>query len=187
MFPDPKHRRIFHLHNFMGCRMDIFKYAREIELQSEQLYRDLATQSPIQEIASIFGFLAGEERRHCELLRTMSRHAAFPSIEKSSILIDSKAAFKNLSEHFTAPGTIAVDREYALGAALDFEKKSISLYEKALMELAPGSDDERSRPVLLQILEQEKNHARLVESLMEFHRHPHEWLENAEWNHLDEF
>jgi rubrerythrin len=167
--------------------MDILEYAREIELQSEQLYRDLASQSPIQEIVSIFGFLAGEERRHYELLQAMSRHATFPPIEKSSIMIDSKAAFKNLSEHFTAPGTIAIDREYALSTALDFERKSISLYEKALAELTKGPNNERSCPVVMQIVEQEKNHMLLVESLMAFHRHPHEWLENAEWRHLDEF
>ena len=167
--------------------MDILEFAREIEAKGEKLYRDVAAQSPEQEIRSIFGFLAGEERLHYELLQAMSQHTTLPPIGRSSILSDSKAAFKKLSEQFTKPGTIAIDREYALSTALELENKSVSLYEKAGAELIIGPDNERSRQVLEQLVEQEKNHARLVESLMKFQRHPYEWLENAEWNHLDEY
>jgi Uncharacterized conserved protein len=167
--------------------MDILEYACEIETRGEQLYREMAAQSSIKEIGSIFGFLAGEEKRHFEVLQAMGLHTTLPLIGKSAILNDSKAAFKNLSEQFTAPGTIAIDREFALNVALEFENKSISLYEKAIAELMINPDNDRSRQVLKEIVEQEKNHVRLVESLMDFQRHPYEWLENAEWNHLDEF
>lgn len=167
--------------------MDILEIACEIETKGEQLYRDMAVKSPMREIKSIFGFLAGEEKRHYEVLQAMSKHTVLPSIGKSSILSESKAIFKNLSEQFTAPGTIKIDREYALGTPLEFESKSVLLYEKAMAELTISPDDEHSRQVLKQIVEQEKNHVQLVESLMEFQRHPYEWLENAEWNHLDEY
>jgi rubrerythrin len=167
--------------------MDILENASEIEIKGEQLYRDMAEKSPVTEIKSIFGFLAGEEKRHYEALQAMRKHTMLPAIEKSSILSDSKAVFKNLSEQFTAPGTISIDREFALNTALEFENKSVSLYEKAMAELMVTPDNEGSRQVLKQIAEQEKNHVRLVKSLMDFQRHPYEWLENAEWNHLDEY
>jgi rubrerythrin len=147
----------------------------------------MTAQSPIQEIRSIFGFLSREENLHLKLLLAMSRHTALPPIETSSILSDAKAAFKILSDQFTKSGTIAIDREYALGSALEFENKSVSLYEKAITELMTIPGTEPSRQVLEKILAQEKNHIRLVESLMEFQRNPYEWLENAEWNHLDEY
>jgi rubrerythrin len=124
---------------------------------------------------------------HFELLRAMGQKTTLPPIEKSSILNDSKAAFKNLSEQFTKPGAIAIDREYALGAALELESKSVSLYEKAMNELKIYPDNEGSRQILKQLIEQEKNHVRLVGALRDFQRHPYEWLENAEWNHLDEY
>ncbi len=167
--------------------MDILEFACEIESKGEQLYRDMAAQSPVQEIRSIFGFFAGEEKLHYELLQAMRRHTTLPPIGMSSIMSDSKAAFKNLSEQFTKPGTIAIDREYALGTALELENKSVSLYEKAMDEFIISPDNERSRQVLKQLIEQEKNHVRLVGSLMDFQRHPYEWLENAEWRHLDEY
>jgi rubrerythrin len=167
--------------------MDILELARGIEKKGEQLYLDMAAQSPVQEITSIFCFLAAEEKIHYELLQAMSQHTTLPPIGKSSILSESKTAFKTLSEQFTKPGTIAIDREYALGTALELENKSISLYEKAIAELIIGPENERSRKVLKQLIEQEKNHVRLIEALMDFQRHPYEWLENAEWRHLDEY
>jgi rubrerythrin len=175
------------LSHLRGKRMDILESARAVEKKGEQLYRDMAAQSPIQEIRSIFGFLAGEENLHYELLLAMSRQTMLPPIGKSSILNDSKAAFKNLWEQFTRPGTIAIDREYALGAALELENKSVSLYEKAMAESLLSLDNDPSFQVLKQLVEQEKSHVRLIESLMDFQRHPHEWLENAEWRHLDEY
>ena len=167
--------------------MDILEKAGEIETKGEQLYRDMAEKSPVTEIKSIFGFLAGEEKRHYEALQAMRKHTMLPAIEKSSILSDSKAVFKNLSEQFTAPGTIAIDREFALNTALEFENKSVSIYDKAIAELIMAPENEGSRRVLKQIAEQEKDHVLLIKSLMDFQRHPYEWLENAEWNHLDEY
>lgn len=167
--------------------MDILEYAREIETQGEKLYRDMAAQSIIPEIRSIFGFLAGEEKLHYEWLQAMGQHTTLPPIGKSSILSDSKAVFKKLSEQFNAPGTIKIDREYPLNTALELENKSLSLYEKAIAEMATSPGNETSCLVLKQIVEQEQNHVRLVDSLKDFQRHPYEWLENAEWNHLDEY
>jgi rubrerythrin len=167
--------------------MNILEFAREIETMGGQLYRDMAAQSPIKEIRSIFGFLAREGTLHDEQLEVMSRGPALPALEKSSILGDSKAVFKNLSEQFTRPGTIAIDREFPLGTALEFENKGVTLYENAIAELIVGTGNDRSRRVLQQLVEQKKNHVRLIESLKDFQRHPYEWLENAEWYHLDEY
>jgi len=167
--------------------MSILGYAIEIETKGEQLYRDMAAQSSIQEISSIFRFLAKEERRHYELLQAMNQHTPLPPLEKTSILSDSKAEFKKLTEQFNAPGTIKIDRDYALDTALEFENKSLSLYEKAIAEMTASPQNGNSSLVLRQIMEQEKNHIRLIDSLKDFQRHPYEWLENAEWNHFDEY
>lgn len=167
--------------------MDILELAREIETQGEQLYRSMAAQSIIPEISSIFGFLAREEKLHYEWLQAKSQHTTLPPIGKSSILSDSKAVFEKLSEQFNAPGTIKIDREYPLNTALELENKSLALYEKAIAEMTKSPGNEASCLILKQIAEQEKNHIRLMESLKDFQRHPYEWLENAEWYHLDEY
>jgi rubrerythrin len=167
--------------------MDILEYACEIEMRGEQLYHDMAAQSSLPEISSIFAFLAEEERHHYDLLQAMSRPTTLPPIGKSFILSDSKAVFEKLTEQFTAQGAIKIDREYPLSTALEFENKSVSLYEKAIIEMMISPANENSCLVLAQIVEQEKNHVRLIDSIREFQRHPYEWLENAEWNHLDEY
>ena len=95
--------------------------------------------------------------------------------------------FSLLSEQFNAPGTIKIDREYPLNTAMEFENKTLSFYEKAIAEMTISPGGEAACQVLKQIAEQEKNHIRLIDSLKDFQRHPHEWLENAEWYHLDEY
>ena len=51
--------------------------------------------------------------------------------------------------------------------------------------MTPATEPQRT--VLKNIIHQEKGHALLISSLMEFNRAPGEWLENAEWYHIDEF
>jgi len=71
--------------------------------------------------------------------------------------------------------------------ALALEKQSIALYEEQLPLLGEGPDTASQRSVLNSILAQEKGHADLIVSLMELNRYPGEWLENAEFYHIDEY
>ena len=165
--------------------MNFLHLAQEIELQGFNHYNKLADATPVKEISGIFRFLAREEKRHLEIFEALDRNADIPAVEDTGISEYAAKAFEDLSGHFKTAGVPALSHNDAYEKALGFEDKSIRFYTDALN----GNDlsDESQRTVLESIIEQEKKHARLITSLMEFQRHPGEWLENAEWRHIDAY
>jgi rubrerythrin len=164
--------------------MDFLDFAKEIETQGMEQYALLSYTIHARELSSIFVFLADQEKRHYELFDSWQRKGAAPEVSAETVLGKAKEAFKRMADHFMTNNYLPpLNYEQAYEKALLFENKSIALYEEAIPKVA----DNDQRSVLQRIIDQEKAHARFITSLMEFMRHPGEWLENAEWNHLDEF
>ncbi|MBN1578855.1 MAG: ferritin family protein [Chitinispirillaceae bacterium] len=165
--------------------MIFLNFAKEVERKGFEHYTKLADATPVREIAGIFLFLAREEKRHLEIFEAWDKGAAIPSIEDFGISKHAVKAFQILSEHFKTAGTPAINHDDAYEKALEFENKSIRFYTEALNGNAVS--DESQKTILESIIDQEKTHARLITSLMEFQRHPGEWLENAEFRHPDDY
>lgn len=165
--------------------MIFLSFAKEIERKGFEHYTRLADATQVREIAGIFRYLAREEKRHLEIFESWERGRALPPIENSGISKHATKAFEILSEHFKTAGVPAINHDDAYKKALEFENKSIRFYTEALS----GNEvsDESQRTILESIINQEKTHARLITSLMEFQRHSGEWLENAEWHHSEEY
>ncbi len=161
---------------------DVWEFAKEIEVTGKAYYEKLADESAIEELSGVFSFLAGEEQRHYDIFTNMEKGLPTPELKHSEALKSAKDAFSNLAASFQVPEVIE-DSESAYQKALDLEKKSIDLYENALRE----AKTDQQKTALEFIIEQEKKHARIVGAMMEFVRRPKEWLENAEWNHLDQY
>jgi rubrerythrin len=163
--------------------MNAIEFAKEIEQEGIAHYRSLAGRTQIKELNSIFNFLADEEQRHYEIFNSWEENPDIPPLEKSGVLTHAKETFAAMTEQFKSFGAPVVHRTEAYEKALAFENKSIELYTAALDTLG----EEGQKSVLTSIIEQEKSHARLMQSLIDFQRHPGQWLEDAEWYHLDEF
>ena len=165
--------------------MIFLSFAKEIERKGFEHYTRLADATRVREIAGLFRYLAREEKRHLEIFESWEKKSALPPVENSGISKHAAKAFEILSEQFKTAGVPAINHDDAYEKALEFENKSIRFYTEALS----GNEvsDESQRAVLESIIDQEKTHARLITSLMEFQRHPGEWLENAEWHHSDEY
>lgn len=162
-------------------------FAKQIELQGKDHYSKLAKDIPVPEISGIFRFLADEEQRHYDIFDAWQKNALLPHIVNAQILVKSQKAFQKLWEQFREAGLPAMDYYDAYEKALAFENKSAALYESQLsaIEISVATDGQRT--VLKNIIHQERAHALFITCLMEFNRSPGEWLENAEWYHLDEF
>jgi rubrerythrin len=161
--------------------------AMQIEVEGRNHYLELFRKIPLPEISGIFRFLADEEQRHYEIFHAWQRSAHLPSIDNTQVLVKALTAFQKLWVQFREAGLPAMDYREAYEKALSFEKKSADLYEAELERIDVTPATEPQRTVLKNIIHQEKGHALLITSLMEFNRAPGEWLENAEWYHLDEF
>jgi rubrerythrin len=163
--------------------MDFYDFAKAIETESEALYSRLSARAGDRELSGIFRFLAREEQRHYAIIDAWQRSTEVPQVEATQLPGDVTSVFARLSDQFQTPGEPALDYEDAYRKALKLEEKGIALYEKALAE-AEGTGRELQ---LRQLLEQERRHADFIRSLVDYLRHPGEWLENAEFHHSDEY
>jgi rubrerythrin len=161
--------------------------AKQIEVLGRDHYAGLAKEIPVAEISGIFKFLADEEQRHYDIFDAWEKKALLPSIVNTQVLVKARKVFMKLSEQFREAGLPAKNYYDAYEKALAFENRSAALYEEQLTQIEISAGTEYRRTVLKNIIFQEKAHARFLTSLMEFNRSPGEWLENAEWYHLDEF
>jgi rubrerythrin len=167
--------------------MDFLDFAKEIESLGREQYSVLARTMQIRELSGIFEFMADQEKRHYELFDSWQRNnveVSASDLPAETVIGQAKDAFERIAGHFLAKKFVPpINYEQAYKQALEFEKRSIALYEEALPKIA---DDRRKKP-LTSIIEQEHAHARFINALMDFLRHPGEWLENAEWRHMEEF
>jgi rubrerythrin len=163
--------------------MNMLDFAIEIETEGMKFYAKLAEQTPIREISGIFRFFLLEEKRHCDIFDSWKKNIDAPPVENTGLAGKAAEVFKSMSEGFDRAGVPAIDHEDTYKKALSLEEKSILFYGN----LQAGMANEEQKVVLELILQQERTHAKIINQLMEFQRHPHEWLENAEWNHYEEY
>jgi rubrerythrin len=163
--------------------MELLDFAKQIERQGEAHYTALAQKSTVPELAGLFRFLAGEERRHYALFDSWAQGGGAQELGAGLQIGEVRAVFDRLTEHFKKAGVPAIDRDELFDQALGLEHRSVRLYQEALVTLSQPAQVE----LLERVIEQERRHVKLLESLMAYMRHPGEWLENAEWYHLDEF
>ncbi len=166
----------------METEKNVFDFAMGLELKSVELYENLARQTPFREVASIFRYLAGEEKSHYEIVKAWRSGSPAPVPEESPFFPELDKVFRKLSDHFNENGVPANHYYHAYEKARVFEEKTLALYKNLLETI----EDDR-KILLMRIIDQEKNHAMFISNLLELLRHPGEWLENAEWYHLEEY
>jgi rubrerythrin len=166
--------------------MDFLDQAKALEKSAIAFYEDLAKSSNTKEFSGIFLSLAREERNHYEILDAWQRQEQLPDLQIGILKLgDIKKTFEGLTGQFQVTSGEFFSRSQIFSLAIDLERKSINLYRVFL----ESSDPEIAvhRKILEQILAQEENHIRTIAALAGFLRHPGEWLENAEFYHLDEY
>ena len=165
--------------------MNIYQFAMQMEKDGENYYRLLAKESTVPGLGKIFIMLADEEVKHFKVIEELSRREKNPQLAETGILTNVKNVFVSMKE---AKEELFIDttkttNEYR--KACDIEEMSQKFYlEKA--ELVMGEAEQR---IFLRLANEEANHLRIMENILEFVSRPEpgNWLENAEWHHLDEY
>lgn len=161
--------------------MNVFDFAMNMEQDGETYYRELAQSTDNKGLATILTFLAKEEALHYNIFKGMKERKG-ESLPSTNLLDNVKNVFIEMKEK---------------GDNFTFEAKQIEYYRKA-QELERKSEDfyrEKAeettsiheRKLLNSIADEEKRHFFVLEEIIDFLRRPQEWLENAEWNHLDNY
>jgi rubrerythrin len=161
--------------------MNIFEFAKEKEKYAEEFYRDRAAKSPDKGLAEIFTLLANEEEKHCELIEKMQVDAPV-ELGDTNVLTNATAIFEKIRE----------------GAKkFSFNKSEIELYKEAqnieqsarkfYLEKADEVKPRAQKDIFLKLAEEEKKHYFLLDNIIEFVSRPRQWLEDAEFYHLEEY
>ncbi len=162
--------------------MDLFKFALQIEKDSEDYYRELWGQSNVPVIKKILELLMNEEIKHYNIIMKISETRSPVLMPKTSILNDARDAFDTIKGDIN----INPDEDFAslLEKAKELEEESKMFYRKE----SEDTDFGEYRDLLIQLSKEEEKHYFLLDNLQEFLRMPKEWVENGEFNHLhDEF
>lgn len=160
--------------------MDIYEYAMRMEQENERYYRDLAASCSNTGLKTILHMLADEEVRHFGILQEM-RERTPEIVESERLLSRAKDIFAQMrgQQAFTC-GTSQLD---LYRKAQEIEQKAHSFY----LEQAKEEQGERQKQTFKRIADEEQKHYLLLGHIVEFLSRPQQWLEDAEWQHLDEY
>lgn len=161
--------------------MDVFDFALQMEKDGEAYYRECAAKTASVGLSRILLMLADAETTHYELFSLMKarEEAALPD---AALLDRVKNVFVELRGLEGAVGVRSSEVEL-YRKALELERKSWEFYDSAAERA--GSPIEKL--TFERIAVEERRHYRIVEGIIDFVSRPEQWLENAEWNHLEDY
>lgn len=165
--------------------MNIYQFAMQMEKDGENYYRLLAKESTVPGLARIFLMLADEEVKHYNVIERLSRKESNPQLVAARILENVKNVFVTMQ---VAKEDLYIDTTKAASEyrkACTIEEMSQEFY----LEKAGLVEDGYERQIFLRLAKEEGNHLRIMENIVEFVSRPEpgNWLENAEWHHLNEY
>jgi rubrerythrin len=161
--------------------MDIFEFAKEKEKYAEEFYRDRAAKSPDKGLAEIFLLLANEEEKHFDLIEKMQ--AEVPAeLTETTVLSDATDIFEKIRE----------------GAKkFSFDRSELELYKEAqkmeqnardyYLDKADQVEVQAQKDIFIKLAEEEKKHYFLLDNIIDFVSRPQQWLENAEFHHMEDY
>ena len=160
--------------------MGIFEYAMQMEKDGEDFYRGLAEKVSNKGVKVILTMLADEEAKHYKLLsKAQSEEMGLP---ETTILADAKNIFEQMKES-GEKFDVGVGQEELYREAQEIEEKSRDFY----LEKSEQVEEGYHKGLFLKLADEEKKHYLLLDNITEFVSRPSEWLEDAEFYHLEEY
>jgi rubrerythrin len=160
--------------------MDIYEFAMQMELDGRNFYLDLAGKANDEGIQNILEMLAADEMKHYNILQDMKIKK--PSMAKTKVLDDAKNIFSEMRY-------VGEDKHFPT-SQMDLYKKAQEIEEKSRVfytEKEKEVEKSYQKKLFRRIADEEKKHYDLLGNIINFLLKPKQWLENAEWHHLDEY
>lgn len=158
----------------------IWTKAKEMELEAVGYYNGLASETSISEVAGVFKMIAQEEQKHSEMFAKLENEGAIDTIPSSTW--DPKEAFKKIAQEKSDSESLATAKD-AYKKIVDTELEAAEYYE-SLKKEATNDEDKKALDF---IIKEERKHAKIFQELVEFIERPASWVENAEFNILEDF
>jgi len=154
----------------------------KLEKESEDYYKKKMSETDDVGLQTILKMLVDEEVKHFNIVEQMMKTDSCPECAETHILKNAKDIFMKIKGKKLAFNFNSAQADF-YRSAQEFEEKSYKNYLKMSNEV----EGEAQKNLLLKLAEEEKKHMFLLENLVEFVSRPETWIENAEFNHLDEY
>jgi len=162
--------------------MNIYKYAMQLEKDSENYYTRLMNKTDDVGLQTILKMLADEEAKHFTIVEQMMKTNTYPELIEIDLLKNTKNIFMKIKGKKLEFNFDLAQADF-YRKAQEFEEKSYQHY----LEMSDKVEAEAQKNLLLKLAEEEKKHMFLLENLVDFVSRPETWIENAEFNHLVEY
>ncbi len=161
--------------------MNVYDYAMQLEKDGENYYREAAGRSTHKGLTSILTMLADAEVVHYDIFSKM-KEGKSRQIPETTILKDVKNIFVKMREEAGVEDIDISDIDLYTKAQ-DIEKMTEDFY----LEKAAHTENGTERETFLQVAGEEKKHYFILQQIIDFISQPAQWLEDAEWYHLEEY
>lgn len=161
--------------------MDIFEFALEKEKLAHETYKALAEKAPSNSLKGILTLLADEELRHVDMVLALQKNQAV-EIAPTQLLGEAKKVFEKIhtaGEKFN----FNIDESELYSKARKIEQEARDYY----IAKAEETDDAGLKDILKRLAAEEQKHYVLVDNLCQFVERPQNYLEDAEFTHLDDY
>ena len=162
--------------------MDFFEKAIELEDTAIRMYRELSEQcGPYEGIRNILLMLVKNHESHLQALKEMKDNTC-GGMEQTNAFTKTKNLFEKMqSEKNTF--SCDMDQLNLYKKARDLITQKLEFYEGMIGRM----DCEEDNKMVEKIVAEEKKHLMVLENIIEMVNRPNLWLEDAEFNHLDEY
>lgn len=161
--------------------MKIYEIAKNIEKEGEQFYRGLAEKTNDPGLKSILNMMAEDEVKHYRIFERLEQKEDAP-MEDTFVLRNAKAIFEQMRGAYEGFDS-DTPQDDVYSKAIESENETLKVYEDILEQ----AETEQQKEVIRKIMEEEKKHAYLLENMRDFLRRPTQWLEDAEYRHLEQY
>lgn len=163
--------------------VDVFDFAMQFEKDGEAYYRDLAARCNLEGLKNVLILMAEDEVKHYEILKELKERDG-ADLTNTAVLTNAKNIFARMkASGEELPVNISEVEFYK--KAIQVEKQSEDFYREKASEIA--ANNPAAGDILLKIAEEEKKHQFLLENMVNFLTRPQQWVEDAEFNHLEDY
>ncbi|MDF1544231.1 MAG: ferritin family protein [bacterium] len=163
--------------------MNVFEFAMQMELDGKNYYEEHAAKVAHPALKKILLEMASDEDKHYEIFKALrdGLSASYDDAKATTIFTSVKNVFEEIK---TESETLdfAEEAKKVWEHARQIEKKAESFYR----EKADEVDDDNAKHIFHRIADEEHKHWVTMDNVIAFLDKPNQWLEDAEWNSIDD-
>jgi len=128
--------------------------------------------------------LAEEEKRHEDIIRKLKEEKKIDEVD-SDILSTAKESFESIARDLTDTKDNVLPQQQVdvYKKAKEIEFDSYKFYA----DKAEETELPEVEKVFMRLAKEEKKHERIIDNIIEMVNRPNTWLEDAEWNHMEDY